>query len=168
MGVSGAYVEAAAVSEPRVGDFRDFFAAEYPAVAGYARSLVGPDTADEVAQEAMTRVYARWPLMREPRAYAFRIATNLARDRWRRDAREQTLWETAVSTREPRADGPDPVVWDAVSRLPDRLRSVVLLHYVADLPLADVATALHRPLGTVKRRLHEARRLLAVALEDTP
>lgn len=168
MGVSSAYAEAAAVSEPRDAAFREFFAAEYPSVAGYARSLVGADAADEVAQEAMTRVYARWPLLREPRAYAFRVATNLARDRWQAAAREQSSWETVAGRREPRPDGPDPVVWDAVERLPDRLRAVVLLHYVADLPLADVATALHRPLGTVKRRLHEARQHLAVALEEQP
>lgn len=168
MGVSSAYVAVPAVSAPTDTAFRAFFEAEYAAVAGYARSLVGIDSADEVAQEAMTRVYARWAVMREPRAYAFRVCTNLARDRWRSAQREQASWESAVGSREPRPDGPDPVVWDAVGRLPDRLRSVVLLHYVADLPLAEVAAALHRPLGTVKRRLHEARQLLAAALEETP
>lgn len=156
------------MSEPRDAEFRAFFATHYPDVAGYARSLVGSAAGDDVAQEAMTRVYARWPLLREPRAYAFRVVTNLSRDRWRLAEREQSSWESAVGAREPRADGPDPVVWDAVERLPDRLRSVVVLHYVADLPLAEVASALHRPLGTVKRRLHEARQLLAAALEERP
>ena len=167
MGVSGAVAQAVAVSEPRDAAFREFFSLEYAAVAGYARSLVGVDAADEVAQEAMTRVYARWPLLREPRAYAFRVATNVAHDRWRSAVREQSSWEAAVGGREPRPDGPDPVVWDAVARLPERLRSVVLLHYVADLPVAEVAAAIRRPLGTVKRRLHEARALLAAALEES-
>jgi RNA polymerase sigma-70 factor (ECF subfamily) len=37
----------------------------------------------------------------------------------------------------------------------------VLLHYYADLPVEEVARLIHRPVGTVKRRLHEARRVLA-------
>jgi RNA polymerase sigma-70 factor (ECF subfamily) len=45
-----------------------------------------------------------------------------------------------------------------------RLREVVLLHYYADLPVAEVAAAIHRPVGTVKRRLHEARALLTDAV----
>jgi hypothetical protein len=38
---------------------------------------------------------------------------------------------------------------------------VVLLRYWADLPVAEVARLVHRPQGTVKRRLHEARAQLA-------
>jgi RNA polymerase sigma-70 factor (ECF subfamily) len=40
----------------------------------------------------------------------------------------------------------------------------VLLHYWADLPVAEVARLVRRPQGTVKRRLHEARAQLAVTL----
>ena len=53
---------------------------------------------------------------------------------------------------------------DAVDRLPPGLRDVVLLHYYADLPVEDVARAIRRPAGTVKRRLHEARALLSDAV----
>jgi RNA polymerase sigma-70 factor (ECF subfamily) len=53
-----------------------------------------------------------------------------------------------------------------VGRLPDRLRDVVLLHYYADLPVGEVATAVRRPPGTVKRQLSEARAVLAQDLED--
>jgi RNA polymerase sigma-70 factor (ECF subfamily) len=44
--------------------------------------------------------------------------------------------------------------------LPRRLRDVVVLHLVADLPVAEVATVAGIPVGTVKRRLYEARALL--------
>jgi RNA polymerase sigma-70 factor (ECF subfamily) len=50
--------------------------------------------------------------------------------------------------------------------LPAPLREAVLLHYLCDLPLTDVARAIRRPLGTVKRRLHEARQLLAQTLGE--
>ena len=58
----------------------------------------------------------------------------------------------------------DPWLRDLVERLPGHLREAVLLHYYADLPVADVALAIKRPVGTVKRRLHEARALLSDAV----
>jgi RNA polymerase sigma-70 factor (ECF subfamily) len=59
---------------------------------------------------------------------------------------------------------PDTSLRDLVERLPGHLREAVLLHYYADLPVAEVAAALRRPVGTVKRRLHEARALLSDAV----
>jgi RNA polymerase sigma-70 factor (ECF subfamily) len=59
----------------------------------------------------------------------------------------------------------DPWLRDLVERLPKRLRTPVLLHYYADLPVNEVAATLHLPLGTAKRRLHEARALLRETLE---
>ena len=41
------------------------------------------------------------------------------------------------------------------------LRVVVVLRYYADLSEREIATAIGRRQGTVKSRLHEARRLLA-------
>jgi RNA polymerase sigma factor (sigma-70 family) len=59
-------------------------------------------------------------------------------------------------------------VGDAVRRLPAREREVVVLHYVADLPVADVAERLGVAPGTVKRALHDARRRLAATLAPPP
>jgi RNA polymerase sigma-70 factor (ECF subfamily) len=148
--------------------FKRFYAEEYPAVAGYALTLTGDRAiADEIAQEALVAVYVRWTRLGTPRGYAFRVAANLARSHWSRHCRELATWTALAEHASPTAEQ-DPAVWDAVRRLPDRLRAVVLLHYFYDLPLADVATAVRRPLGTVKRRLHEARAVLATALEEAP
>ena len=54
----------------------------------------------------------------------------------------------------------------AVERLPKKLRDVVLLHYWSDLTVTDVAAAVGRPAGTVKRQLSEARALLAGEVAD--
>lgn len=51
-------------------------------------------------------------------------------------------------------------------RLRPRHREVLVLHYVAELPLDEVARALRLPLGTVKSRLNRARRALAEQLGD--
>jgi RNA polymerase sigma-70 factor (ECF subfamily) len=145
--------------------FDRFYADTFGILAGYAWSLVGDrSTAEDLAQEAMARVYARWFVLREPQPYAFRIVTNLARDRWRRSKHERAALRDLVA--DEAAPAADTAVLDAVERLPSQLREVVLLYYYADLPVDEVARAIHRPVGTVKRRLHEARAHLAKTLED--
>ena len=49
----------------------------------------------------------------------------------------------------------------ALQRLPVSLRVPVVLRYYADLSERDIAVAIGRRQGTVKSRLHEARRRLA-------
>ena len=53
----------------------------------------------------------------------------------------------------------------ALGALPMHLRVVVVLRYYADLSEPEIATAIGRRLGTVKSRLHEARRRLAADAE---
>jgi RNA polymerase sigma-70 factor (ECF subfamily) len=151
----------------RDAEFRAFYAEQFPHVAGYCLALTSDaGTADELAQEALTEVYVKWSRLREPRAYAFRVAHNIAKDSWRRRDRELATWSSIAEQAVPGSE-PDPALWDAVGRLPAPLREAVLLHYLCDLPIADVARAIRRPPGTVKRRLHEARTLLATTLGDT-
>jgi len=151
----------------REAGFRDFYAANFGDVAGYALALTSSRAlAEEVAQEAMTAVYARWGGLREPRAYAFKVARNVAQDGWKSRNRELATWADLAAGSEPSAL-PDHTLWDAVRRLPPPLAEVVLLRYFADLRVEDVATALRRPPGTIKRRLFEARAMLATTLEDS-
>ena len=51
-------------------------------------------------------------------------------------------------------------VMDAVGRLSKTQRETVTLYYIGDYSLAEVAAIQDVPLGTVKRRLHEARKRL--------
>lgn len=147
-------------------DFAEFYRSTYGDLAGYGWSLTrDPHVGDELAQEALSRVYARWPFDRDPRPYAYRIVTNLARDRWRAEQRERKALPDLLATQV--VGEPDDSTLDAVRRLRPALREVVLLHYYADLPVDEVARALRRPVGTIKRRLFEARAALAVALEGS-
>jgi RNA polymerase sigma factor (sigma-70 family) len=154
------------VSRRRDAEFREFYGANQPDVAGYCLALTGdPHVADELAQEAMTETYVRWHRLHTPRGYAFRVARNLANDHARKRHRELATWSDIAAHALPAPES-DGAVWDAVRRLPAHLRDTLLLHYLYDLSVADVATALDKPLGTVKRRLHEGRGLLGNALED--
>lgn len=57
-------------------------------------------------------------------------------------------------------------VQQAVSALPEKLRIVVLLHYMEELSIKQISVALHIPEGTVKSRLSNARKILAEELEE--
>jgi RNA polymerase sigma-70 factor (ECF subfamily) len=143
--------------------FEEFFDDVWPDLVRFCTQATGSGhLGEELCQEALTRVYARYPLLREPRPYVFRVAANLVKRSWRDRARQ--LPDLPAGT----AGSPDVSTLDAVRRLPAPLRDVVLLHYWADLPVADVARLVRRPEGTVKRRLHEARRALALALGEEP
>lgn len=156
----------------REAEFRAFYGDNYRDVAGYCWNLVRDDElAHELAQEAFTRLYGRWVRIREPRAYVFHVASNLVKAAWRerRDSRDAvatlaTQRETLDRTRD---DGTTRFgVRDAVLALPERYREIVLLFYYADLTVPDVAAAVGRPSGSVKRMLNEARALLAKSLGD--
>ncbi len=51
-------------------------------------------------------------------------------------------------------------LWEAVRRLPEKYRTVVILHYFRGYDVKELAFILKAPEGTVKYRLHKARELL--------
>ena len=53
----------------------------------------------------------------------------------------------------------------AVDDLPEKYRVVVLLYYMEELSVAQIASMLHVPGGTVKSSLYQARKLLRQQLE---
>lgn len=61
----------------------------------------------------------------------------------------------------------DALVHTLVRQLPPRLRETVSLFYFEGYETEEAATFLDIPPGTVRRRLHEARRQLRAAIEDT-
>jgi len=147
--------------------FEALYGAHFGPVSGYALALVGdPVVAVDIAQEAFTRLLARWRSVRDPRAWVFFVATNIARDHWRQSSKDRALANESARVAVEATPAHDPWLRDLVQRLPERLREAVLLHYYADLPIEEVARLTHRPVGTVKRRLHEARLVLAGAMED--
>jgi RNA polymerase sigma factor (sigma-70 family) len=64
--------------------------------------------------------------------------------------------------------GPEHVaIVNALEEVDPDQREAVVLHYLADLPVADIAAQLGIPQGTVKSRLSRARDRLAGLLDDT-
>jgi RNA polymerase sigma-70 factor (ECF subfamily) len=141
----------------------------YQPVVFRAAYLILRDTqaAEDVAQDTFIRAYNA-ALRMDPgegvRSWLYRIAVNTSLNELRRRKRE-----TAAVNRMDRDTGSDPtdrsdtsaVVADAVDRLPERLRVAVICRYFLDLSEIEMAKVLKVRPGTVKSRLHEARKLLA-------
>src|SRR3954469_8912928 len=139
----------------------------YAQVAGWCAAQVGDrDAAHEIAAEAFARLLSKWMTVRDPKGYLYVTASNLVRDRWRREQRDRKLQARLEETTPVSTPACDPWMRDLVERLPERLRTPVLLRYYADMSVAEVAAALHKPEGTVKRMLHDARNRLHGWLEE--
>jgi RNA polymerase sigma-70 factor (ECF subfamily) len=155
-------------------DFDDFVATEFTNILALALALLHDrDDAVDVAQETMARAFARWGEvadMDRPGAWARRVALNLTTDALRRRTRRQRLnLRLRSQAPPPIADEPSIAEWDRtfwaeVAALPKRQRDAVVLHYVEDLPITDIAEILDAPEGTVKSDLSRARGRLRDAL----
>lgn len=98
-----------------------------------------------------------------------RVAWNLAVSRWRR-ARTAILHLRRQRPAEPRVEGPSPervALIAALGTLPAPQRRAVVLHYLADLPLAEIAAREGVAEGTVKSWLHRGRSALNARLNLT-
>jgi RNA polymerase sigma-70 factor (ECF subfamily) len=138
----------------------------YPALAGWCKALTGDtDLAHDVSSEAFVRLFARRRDVSDPKGYLYVTATNLIRDHWRHVARDRALVRRLADRSPLSSDAHDPWLRDLVDRLPERLRGPVLLFYFADLSVAQTSAALHRPQGTIKRMLNEARTQLRPLLD---
>ena len=74
-------------------------------------------------------------------------------------AAEDDLLEKVISKEEYQ------MLWEAINRLSDHLRIIVLLYYMEELSVAEIAKLLSLPQGTIKSRLFKARKNLEKELE---
>ena len=151
--------------------WRELFTATYPTLAGWVRRLVDDDdTAHEIASEAFTRLMSHWSVPDDPHAYLYKIATNLVNDHWRRTRREQAaLRSIAAGQRHHHAAAADGRLQlrSLLEPLPPHQRNAVVLHYLAGLPIRDVAEVVGRAEGTVKSDLYQARERLRAELDTS-
>ncbi len=136
--------------------------------------------ARDVTQDAYLRVFRSIKKFRAESAFStwiYRITANCASDHLRRRRRHRHENLDDAEDGEDADPEVDPVsrvdrsglrgdIEAAVRRLPAKLRSVVVLRDIYDLPHADIADELGIPVATAKVRLHRARRQLQSALFD--
>lgn len=155
-------------------DLREVYAASAGRLVAQLYGMTGDFAeAQDAVQEAFARALARPAVLRRvdnPEAWLRRVAMNVARSRHRRRA----LFDRIVrSGRLPAAGAVPAISADhvalvaALQRLPRAVRETVVLHHIADLSVADVATALGCSVESVKTRLVRGRRTLARYLRET-
>jgi RNA polymerase sigma-70 factor, ECF subfamily len=125
--------------------------------------------AQDVVQEAFCRAYARWRTVSgydDPVAWVRRVAWNLAVSRWRR-TRTALAFLLRQRAEETTVDGPDAervALIAALGTLPPRQRRAMVLRYLADLTVTEIAEREGVAEGTVKSWLHRGRTTLATHL----
>jgi RNA polymerase sigma-70 factor (sigma-E family) len=146
-------------------EFADFFAARFDGARRIAYAMCGswPD-AEEIAQTAFVKLYARWAKIRIETvdAYLRTVVTRVFLDTKRRGrAREQVVAELP-DTIVPADVGPAErmALRAALLTVPPGQRAVLVLRFVADLSVEQVAEALGCSTGTVKSQT--ARGLVAL------
>jgi RNA polymerase sigma factor (sigma-70 family) len=152
-------------AEPTSEDFSEFFERTYTRLASACLLLTGsPAEAEDLAQEALSRLCARWDVVRSmnsPEGYLFRTALNLNRKRLRRVAVRARHAAGSVASRdeievaEERLD-----VLRAVAALPRGQREALVLVEWLDLDPGEAAELIGVAPASVRGRLHRARKTL--------
>ena len=141
------------------GAFREFYRSQSPRLWKFlvARGCLPEDAYDFVSEAFIRFVQTICRDPRAPRAFLYRIATNLRIDSLRR-ARARSTEPLSEETADD-ADGPmqeeATYLRELVSRLPEREQNLLLLRYWIGLSHQEVAQALGLPEGTVRRQCSE-------------
>jgi RNA polymerase sigma-70 factor (ECF subfamily) len=150
--------------------FDTFYATNFARLVVGLRAYTGDlAQAQDIAQEAFCRALVRWNRVAaydDPVAWVRRVAWNLANSRWRR-LRVAKRYLHARDDEHVPPPSPDRVAVDtALAQLNAVQRRVVILYYLADLSVTDIAAQEDIPAGTVRSHLHRARQVLAGHLSD--
>jgi RNA polymerase sigma-70 factor (ECF subfamily) len=127
----------------------------------------------DVLQKTWVKVLRDVRRLRDPgalRAWLYRLARNTAVSHFRLEKAYRERNEPDPAAGDARADdGPLRLenvefVHHALNRLPVAFREVLTLHFLEDMPLEEIAVVVGIPPGTVKSRMHYAKRALRVLL----
>ena len=108
-------------------------------------------------------------------SWLFGIAHQKCIQRWRKQSREEVFLDEIPDTPDEAENGPDDLLirreqeaefMNLLNQLPVPQRSVLLLHVVEDFSLEEIAGITGTPIGTVKSRLHYAKKALRKLLEE--
>jgi len=110
-------------------------------------------------------------------SWLFGIVHQKCSQHWRKRNRDEALFEEINGRNSEFEDGPDDLLirqeqeaafMKLLDQLPPPQRSVLLLHYVEDFSLDEIAGITGAQVGTVKSRMHYAKKALRKLLEEKP
>jgi RNA polymerase sigma-70 factor (ECF subfamily) len=142
----------------------------------YIRRLMGDEHESlQILQQTWVKVLQGLGGLREPRKlplWLYSIARKTALSHLRTKYSEQAFFRHPAEVLEIQDGGPDPAFDDAeqvhygLGRLSLIHREVLTLFFLQDLSLEEITAVLEIPIGTVKSRLHHAKRALKAILEQ--
>lgn len=159
--------------------FEQLVAEHHARIARLVRRLLGwSSDADDVVQEVFLAALDAWPKFRgasQASTWLTQIALNKCRTHGRRAGLVRRAFERLKDLAQDRSAPPasaatldqelNDQVRQAVQSLPPRDREVLVLHYLEELPVAEIAKLLELKRGTVEVRLSRARKRLEPLLQ---
>lgn len=134
-----------------------------------------PDAKD-AAQEALIRIYTKINSYEEKaqfKTWVQRIVTNICIDKFRRTKSTVSIEEHDMVFTSDNSVEDEMMssfvakdIQEAIDRLPEHHRTVVVLRYMQDFSYNEIADSLDLPLNTVKSYLYRARQQLQTLLRD--
>ncbi len=153
---------------------------EGPLYRFFLSSHGDPQLAGEQSVDCFSDLFRALPKMaggtEQLRPFVFTVARNVLRRHWRQRPQESISTEAAnevlskVATPAKTAEAREEVtlLLAAIQTLDPATREVFVLRFIEQLSLAEVATVVGEPLGTVKSRVHRGRQRLKVLLRPNP
>ena len=162
--------------------FRQVYDHVYPIIFRIAYRITGSvDVAEELCQEAFIKYYERadmFPDGDQAKFWLIRVAKNLSFNVAKRTSRERRAYERVYHEPKPHiTTGEEAVIRSeeaqavqrALQKLPEKLKSVLVLKEYGDLNYREIASILGITEGNVKVRVFRAReRLLDILKKDRP
>jgi RNA polymerase sigma-70 factor, ECF subfamily len=150
-------------------EFDAFYRANYERVRrAMTLAFRDPSLGEDITQEAFYRALRRWPRVSKldhPDAWTMVVALNCGRDAARRHRRQADKTERVEEARiesggEAGIDDRLAIV-DLLAAVTDRQREIIVLRYICQLSVPEIAALLKCAEGTVKATLHVALRSAA-------
>jgi RNA polymerase sigma-70 factor (ECF subfamily) len=146
-----------------------------PRIRFFLRKMSGDDLADDLLQDVWLVVIARMSKLRDPGAFSawiYRIARDkayaqLSRKRLPAVAIDEHLSEEIVEADDEWCAEDVTAVRAALDRLAPEHREVILLRFVEDMDYQQIAAVVGCRVGTVRSRIHYAKRALRAAMEKS-
>lgn len=142
------------------------------------------EVALDLVQETFANAVRHIATLRDDDKFAswlFGIAHQRCIQQFRRERRQEEFFATTDGSADdfPDAAGDDPrhtliraerteAFFALVEKLPAAQRSALLLHVLEEFSIEEIAAITAAPVGTVKSRLHHAKRALRKLVEDQP
>lgn len=151
----------------------EFVRTDYARVVAALAYVTGdPGRAQDAVQDVLAVALEHDDLIRDLPAWVAKAALNRVRTKVRRSGAERRAYERAARVPPAPTEG-EPALADADLRaalegLPPRQREIVVLHYLLDMSVSDVATTAGVTTGTIKTQLHRARATLRAHLDASP